>query len=126
MISLFLPAVILASGEAHASGFTWMQLLPGMHGDGNLGEQLGLTNPHEVVFIPTTWVVVPWGFSKIFTPGPWFTPTATGRPPAMPAAQSLTMSPKRLPQSSTSKLWGLRTSCIHSASTITSSCCTSG
>lgn len=58
MISLFLPAVILASGEAHASGFTWMQLLPGMHGDGNLGEQLGLTNPHEVVFIPTTWVVV--------------------------------------------------------------------
>ncbi len=38
--------------------FSWFQFVPGITGEHNLGTMLGLNDPHEAVFIPTTWAIV--------------------------------------------------------------------
>lgn len=58
MTIALLTALIARTSAAHASGFSWFQLLPGMSGENALGETLGLADPHEAYIIPTTWAVV--------------------------------------------------------------------
>lgn len=53
-----LTALLIGSSPAQAAGFSWFQLLPGMHGEHGLGASLGLHDPHEAFVIPTAWFVV--------------------------------------------------------------------
>lgn len=53
-----LAAILARTSGAYASGFSWFQLLPGMTGEHGLGESLGLRDPHEAFFLPTTWTLV--------------------------------------------------------------------
>lgn len=61
-LALRLPGLLDGSATrlfgARANDFSWFQFLPGISGEGNLGEKLGLNDAHEAVFIPTTWAVV--------------------------------------------------------------------
>lgn len=61
-IAQVLPSLVgrsaLGQFGANASHFSWFQLIPGISGEGSLGEKLGLNDAHEAVFIPTTWAIV--------------------------------------------------------------------
>jgi hypothetical protein len=57
MISLLGLYAAAASG-AHASSFSWYQLVPGFEDGGSIGTQLGLHDGHGAFVILTAWGLV--------------------------------------------------------------------
>lgn len=57
MISL-LGLLLAGTSGAEASSFSWYQLLPGFGERTEVGDALGLNQPHDAFLIPTVWGVV--------------------------------------------------------------------
>lgn len=58
LVETVLRSAALQFARGSMSDFSWFQFLPGMTGEHNLGEQLHLATPRDVMFIPTTWAIV--------------------------------------------------------------------
>ena len=78
------------------------------------------------IFLPAISGAVPWTASKIEIWAPILAEGANPNPPTQPAQRSLTISPCKLVNTTTSNRSGRLTSFIHKSSTITSSAFSSG